>query len=87
MHFPNLVLKRLYLWNHSSYELQNLAGIFFYHPSDYNCCKLRAPPTFGMGGASAHVDRVRKMPFYALLWRLTAWDRRLAQTSNVGSVK
>ena len=47
----------------------------------------RAPPTSSMGGASVCVDRVQKTPFYAPLWRLTTWDRKLAQSSNVGSLK
>ena len=55
--------------------------------SYYTRYKSRAPPTSGMGGARALVDRVRKMLFYGPLWRLTARDRRLAQASNVGSVK
>ena len=55
--------------------------------SCYTQYELRAQPITGVGGASARVDRVRKSPFYASLWRLTARDRRLAQASNVGSVK
>ena len=52
-----------------------------------SCCKTRAPPTSGVGGANERIDRVRNSPFYASLWRLTARDRRLAVVSNVGSVK
>ena len=55
--------------------------------SYYTRCKSRAPPTFGMGGASARVNRIRKTPFFGPLWRLTARDRRLALASNIGSVK
>ena len=40
-----------------------------------------------MGGAIAHVDRVRKSRFYASLWRLSARDRRLAVASSVGFVE
>ena len=40
-----------------------------------------------MGGVSARVDRVQKPPFYASLWQLSAWDRRLAVASNVGSME
>ena len=53
----------------------------------YTRCRSRAPPISGVGGASTHVDRVRKSPFYAPLWLLTARDRRLARGSNVGSVR
>ena len=55
--------------------------------SCYTWYVLRAPPTSGVGGANVHVDRIRKSPFYASLWRLTAQDRRLAVASDVGSVK
>ena len=55
--------------------------------SCYTRYELRAPPISGAGGASARVDRVRKSPFYASLWQLATQDRRLAQASNVGSVK
>ena len=55
--------------------------------SYYTHKKFRAPPTSGMGRASARVDHVRKSPFYAALWQLTAQDRRLAVASNVESVK
>ena len=55
--------------------------------SGYTRYKLRAPPISGVGGASAHVDRIQKSPFYASLWRLTAQERRLTLASNVGVVK
>ena len=54
--------------------------------SYYTRKEFRAPPISGMDGASARVDRVRKSPFYAVLWQLTAQDRRLTVASNVGSV-
>ena len=79
------ILKHLYLWNHSSYELQTwheYSFIILLHS-----LQIASPPISGVGGASARVDRVRKSPFYALLRRLTTLDRRLAQASNVGSVK
>jgi len=44
------------------------------------CCtrnEFRAMPTFGLGGSSARVDRVRKSPFCASLWQFTIWYRRL----------
>ena len=49
--------------------------------------KFRAVPTSGLGRASTRVDRVRKLPFYASLWWLTIWYRRLTLASNVGSVE
>ena len=55
--------------------------------SCYTSSKLRAPPTSGVGEANKCVDCVRKSPFYASLWRLTARNRRLAVASNIGSVK
>ena len=55
--------------------------------SYYTRQEFRALPISGMGGASTRVDRVRKSPVYAVLWQLTARDRRLAVASNVGSVK
>ena len=61
-------------------------GMNILQSSYYTCYKLRAPLTSGMGGASAHVDRIQKTPFYGPLWWLTAWDRRLALASN-GSMK
>ena len=74
------IFKCLYLWNHSSKELQtwytlyNYSSIILLHSLG-----IPSPPTFGVGGASAHVDSVKKSPFYASLWRLTAQDRRLAK--------
>ena len=50
-------------------------------------CKPQAPPTSGVGRASGHIDLVRKSPFYASLWQVTAPDRRLAVASHVRSVK
>ena len=50
-----------------------------------SCCthkEFRAPPTSCMGWASAHINRVRKLLFYAVLWQLTARDRRFAVASN-----
>jgi hypothetical protein len=55
--------------------------------SYYTRCEFGATPISSMGGASERVDRVRKSPFYASLWRLTVQDRRLTLASNVGSVK
>ena len=55
--------------------------------SCYTRKEFRATPKSGMGGASAHVNRVQKSPFYASLWRITIQDRRLAVASIVGSVK
>ena len=40
-----------------------------------------------MGGANDHIDCFQKTPFYAPPWRLIAWNRRLTQASNIGSVK
>ena len=81
--FRIIVLKRLYLWNHSSYELQ------IWHEYSYIILlhsQLRAPPTSGVGGASKRINRVRKS-FYASLWQLAVRNRRLAVASKVGSVK
>ena len=39
----------------------------------YTCEEFRAPPTSGLGWASAGVDRVWKSPFYASLWQLGTW--------------
>ena len=47
------------------------------------CCKFRAPPTSGMGMATAQLDRVRNRPFYASLQAFSALDRSLARLSNV----
>ena len=55
--------------------------------SCYTCCKSRALPTSGVGGASERANRIQKLLFYASLWQLTARDRRLTVASNVGSVK
>ena len=55
--------------------------------SCYTRKEFRAPPISGVGGASERVDHIRKSPFYASLWRLTAWDRRVAVAFNIGSVK
>ena len=62
-------------------------GIIILPSSYYTHKEFRAPPISCVGGASERVDRVRKSPFYASLWRLTSWNRRLAVASNVGSVK
>ena len=55
--------------------------------SRYMGKEFGAPPTSAMGGASACVNPVRKLPFYASFWCLTVRDRRLAAASNVGFVK
>ena len=55
--------------------------------SCYTHYKLLPPPISSVGGASVHVDRIRKSPFYTSLWQLTARDRRLALAFNVGSVE
>ena len=57
--------------------------------SCYTRYKLLPPPISSVGGASVHVDRIRKSPFYTCtsLWQLTARDRRLALAFNVGSVE
>ena len=39
--------------------------------SYYTHCNSRTPPTSGMGEVSACVHHIRKMLFYAPLWRLT----------------
>ena len=62
-------------------------GMIILPSSYYTRKEFRAPPIYCVGGASAHVDRVRKSPFYASLWRLTSQDRRLAMASNIGSMK
>ena len=54
--------------------------------SCYTRKEFRAQPTYGMGGASALVDLIRKSPFFAVLCSLTARDRRLA-IASYGSVK
>ena len=57
-------------------------------PSSYlHSLQIAGPAHIRCGGASGRVHLVRKSPFYATLWQLTARDRRLAQVSNVGSVK
>ena len=83
--FRIFILKRLYLWNHSSYELQTwheYSSIILLYSLG-----IPSPAPSGVGGASVRVNRIRKSPFYASLWRLTARDRRLAVAYNVGSVK
>ena len=42
--------------------------------SCYTRKEFRAPPISSMGGAQSCVDRIRKLPFYASLWQLIAWD-------------
>ena len=78
------ILKRLYLRNHSSYELQTwhkYSSIILLHS-----LQIAGPAHFRCG-RGARVDRVWKSPFCASLWQLTARDRRLTLASNVGSVK
>ena len=86
-HFPNFGFKMLISLEPYQLWTSNLVWIYILSSSYYIRCKSRAPPTSGIGGASGRVDRVRKSPFYAPLWQLTARVRRLAQGSNVGSVK
>ena len=81
-----LVLKRLYLWNHSIAATNFKPGMSILPSSYYTRYKSWALPTSGIGGASTCVNRVRKMQ-NGPLWRLTARDRRLALASNVGFVK
>ena len=50
--------------------------------SCYACKEFRAPPTSGVGGASARVDHVRKLLFYASFWQLTV--RGLLLTCELG---
>ena len=49
-------------------------------------CKLCAPPTSGMGVATARVDCIRNQPFYASLQAFSALDRSLARLSIVGFI-
>ena len=50
------ILKRLYLWNHSSYVWAwNLAWIFFHHPTIYTRYKLQVHP-FPVWARRAHVS-------------------------------
>ena len=75
------------------YNLESIAatdlnfGTIILSSSYYTRKKFQAPLISGVGEARAHIDRIRKLPFYASLWQLTARDRRLALASNVGSVK
>ena len=75
----------LYLWHHSSYELN--FGMNILPSSCYTSKEFRAPPISGMDGARGRVDCVQKLPFYASLWRLTTRDRTFAIASYIGSVK
>ena len=78
-------------WFKNAYISGTIAAMSFkpsmniHSSSYYTRCKLRASPTSGVDGASVCVH-VRKSPFYAPLWRLTASDSRLTQSFNVGSV-
>ena len=49
-------------------------GMSILPSSCYTRKEFQALPTSGMGGASTHVDHIRKLPFYASLWQLTAQD-------------
>ena len=62
-------------------------GMIILPSSSYNQKEFRALPITDVGGASAHVDRIRKSPFYASFWQLTSRDKRLTVASYVGSVK
>jgi hypothetical protein len=84
-HLPNFHFKALISGTIAAMNLKPCMNI---HPSSYYTrCEYGAPPTSGVGGASECADRVRKSPFYASLWQLTARDRRLAVASNIGFVK
>jgi len=77
----------------NAYNLESIVatdfnfGVKILTSSCYTCKKFRATPTSGMGGASARVDRIQKLPFYASLWQFTVRYRRLTLAFNVGSVK
>ena len=86
-HFPNFYFRTFISLEPIKAAMNFKPGMNIVPSSYYTRCKSRAPPTSGVGGASARVDLVQKTPFYASLRRLTAWDRRLAQASNVGFVK
>ena len=75
------ILKCLYLWNHSNYELQT-----WHECSAIILLEISSPPISGMGEVRGHVDHnMQKSPlyFYASLWRLTTRDKGLSAASNV----
>ena len=86
--FRIFILKRLYLWNHSSYELQT------WHEYSYiillHSLQIASPAHIrcGRGERAARQSR-SKIAVLCLIafWWLTARDRKLAVASNVGSVK
>jgi len=55
---------------------------FSHHPA--TLARSCVTPPSGLGGESTWVNHVRKLLFYASLWRFTIQYRRLTLASNVG---
>ena len=77
----------------NAYNLESIAatdvnfGVMILTSSCYTGKEFRAKSTSSLGGASARVNHVQKLPFYASLWQLSDQYRRLIIVSNVNCLQ